>query len=293
MISKPSTRDGYGIEQVASVHRTCLYMATKLGDLLDEIVVVGGLVPYLLIDQEKLPSGLEPHVGTMALDMGLAAAILNRERYRELGRRLRDAGFEPEVNEQGNRKLQTWTAGFKTWTAGTPHPVAVDFLIPPIEETDEGGRLRHLESDLAAMIIPGLELAFKDRRWKVLSGRIPSGAWATREIPVCGPGAFTVLKALAFGNRAENKDAYDLFYVWSGVGVPDVAESLVPLQPDTDIEDALSVIERDFCHHDGPGPIGTARFIARELDENMQADVVGYARALAARPADLRSVGRL
>jgi hypothetical protein len=41
MISKPSTRDGYGIEQVASVHRTCLYMATKLGDLLDEIVVVG------------------------------------------------------------------------------------------------------------------------------------------------------------------------------------------------------------------------------------------------------------
>ena len=35
MRAKPSTRDGYGIEQVASVHRTCLYMATKLGDLLD------------------------------------------------------------------------------------------------------------------------------------------------------------------------------------------------------------------------------------------------------------------
>ena len=42
MRAKPSTSDGYGIEQVASVHRTCLYMATKLGDLLDEIVVVGG-----------------------------------------------------------------------------------------------------------------------------------------------------------------------------------------------------------------------------------------------------------
>ena len=130
-------------------------------------------------------------------------------------------------------------------------------------------------------------MAFKDRRWIELSGCLPSGAWATRKIPVCGPGAFTVLKALAFGNRTENKDAYDLFYVWSGIGVPDVAEGLVPLQPDTYIEDALSVIERDFCHHDGPGPIGTARFIARELDENIQADVVGYARAL------LRSMGRL
>ena len=102
MISKPSTSDGYGIEQLGFVHRTCLYMATKLGDLLDEIVVVGGLVPYLLVDQENLPSGLEPHAGTMDLDMGLAAAILNHERYRELGSRLRDAGFEPEVNDQGN-----------------------------------------------------------------------------------------------------------------------------------------------------------------------------------------------
>lgn len=280
MISKPSTKDGYGIEQVASVHRTCLYMATKLGDLLDEIVVVGGLVPYLLVDQENLPLGMDPHVGTMDLDMGLALAILNHERYRELGRRLRDAGFEPAVNEQGNKRLQTWTTG-------TPHPVTIDFLIPPVEARDKGGELRRFESDLAAIITPGLELAFKDRCRIGLSGRLPSGAWATREIPVCGSGAFTVLKALAFGNRAENKDAYDLIYVWSGVGVPDVAESLVLLQPNPHIEEALSVIERDFCHHDGAGPIGTARFITRELDENIQADVVGYARAL------LRSMGRL
>jgi hypothetical protein len=129
MIAKPSTRYGYGIEQLAFVHRTCLYMATRLGDLLDDIVVVGGLVPYLLVDQQNLPPGLEPHAGTMDLDMGLALAILNRERYRELGRRLRDAGFEPEINAQGNRRLQTWTVG-------TPHPVTVDFLIPPIKETD-------------------------------------------------------------------------------------------------------------------------------------------------------------
>ena len=279
MISKPSTSDGYGIEQLGFVHRTCLYIATKLGDLLDEIVVVGGLVPSLLVDQENLPPGLEPHAGTMDLDMGLAAAILNHERYRELGRRLRDAGFDPEVNEQGNRRLQTWTAG-------TTHPVAVDFLIPPIEETDEGGGLRRLESDLAAMIIPGLELAFRDRRLIELSGSISSGAWATRIIPVCGPGAFTVLKALAFGSRGQNKDAYDLFYVWRGVGVRDIAASLVPLMPDTCIENALSVIERDFCRHDGLGPVATAQFITQGIDENIQADVVGYALAL------LRSMGR-
>ncbi len=280
MLAKPSSSDGYGFKQLQSVHRTCLYMATRLGDLLDEIVVVGGLVPYLLVDQENLPAGLEPHAGTMDLDMGLEAAILDRERYRELGRRLRDAGFKPEVNDQGNRRLQTWTTG-------TAHPVTVDFLIPPIEETDKGGDLRHLESDLAAIVTPGLELAFRDRRWVELSGRIASGAWVTREIPVCGPGAFTVLKALAFGKRTENKDAYDLFYVWSGVGVPAVVESLAPLRHKNYIDDALSAVERDLCRHDGPGPVGTARFITQGLDEDVQADVVGYAQAL------LRSMGRL
>ena len=280
MISKPSIGDGYGTEQLGFVQSTCIYLATKLGDLLDEIVVVGGLVPYLLVDQENLPSGLEPHAGTMDLDMGLALAILNRERYRDLGARLRDAGFEPDINEHGNVRLQTWATRM-------PHPVRVDFLIPPTDEADTGGSLLHIECDLAAIVTPGLELAFKDQRWIELSGRTPSGARAIRRIPVCGPGAFTVLKALAFGNRAENKDAYDLFYVWSGVGIPEVAERLAPLRPSTHIDEALSVIERDFCNHDGLGPVATAHFITQDLDDNVQADVVGHALTL------LRSLGRL
>ena len=273
MLSKPSSGDGYGRGQLGRVHQTCLYMATKLGDLLDEIVVVGGLVPYLLVDQENLPLDLEPHAGTMDLDMGLALAILNQERYRELGVRLRDAGFQPDVNDEGNRR-------FQSWTTGEVHPVTVDFLIPPTDETDKGGEILHIESDLAAIVTPGLELAFQDRRWKELSGPTPSGARATRNIPVCGPGAFTILKALAFGNRAENKDAYDLFYVWRGLGVPKVAESLAPLQPSAYIDDALSIIARDFCSHDGLGPIGAAEFITLGTDDDIQADVVGLAQEL-------------
>lgn len=280
MNSKPSSRDGYDVEQLDRVRQTCIHMATKLGDLLDEIVVIGGLVPYLLIDQENLPSGLEPHAGTMDLDMGLVLAILNRERYRELGIRLRDAGFQPDVNDQGNRK-------FQSWTTGGAHPVEVDFLIPHTDEMDKGNRILHIECDLAAIVTPGLELAFQDRCRKELSGTTPSGAWATRNIPVCGPGAFTVLKALAFHNRTANKDAYDLFYVWSGIGIPKVAEHLAVLLPNPYIDDALSVIETDFCNHDGLGPITTARFITQGLDDDVQADVVGLAQEL------LRSMGQL
>ena len=280
MTSKPSTGEGYDSTQSALVRTTCLYIATKLGDLLDDIVVVGGLAPYLLVDQDDLPAGSGPHVGTMDLDMGLALAILNEERYRDLGVRLRDAGFKATVNDRGNLR-------FQTWAAPSPLPVRVDFLIPPADDAAEGGTVLHIEPDLAAIVTPGLDLAFKDRRLRQLSGRVPSGAMASRNIPVCGPGAFTVLKALAFGNRTENKDAYDLFYVWSGLGLDDVAASLNSLEPNSYIDEALAVIERDFCSHDGPGPIGTAQFVAGGLDDEVQADVVGYAHGL------LRATGRL
>src|SRR4051812_14461265 len=54
MPEKPATAIGYPPQQAARVKATCLYLATKLGDLMPELVVVGGLVPSLLIDQHNL-----------------------------------------------------------------------------------------------------------------------------------------------------------------------------------------------------------------------------------------------
>jgi hypothetical protein len=60
---------------------------------MDEVVVVGGLVPSLLIDQAALPEGTSAHVGTVDLDVGLKLALLEEGRYRTLTERLRDGGF--------------------------------------------------------------------------------------------------------------------------------------------------------------------------------------------------------
>lgn len=57
---KPRTISGYESEQVELVLMTCRYFSTILGDFLDEIVIVGGLVPLLNIDQSDLPEGVEP-----------------------------------------------------------------------------------------------------------------------------------------------------------------------------------------------------------------------------------------
>ena len=108
MPEKPRTAGGYRREHLALVRATCLYIATKLGDLMDDLVVVGGLVPSLLVDQESGEAGFERHAGTMDLDIGLTAAFLDRGKYREISDRLRQSGFAQNVNDAGNPTHQRW-----------------------------------------------------------------------------------------------------------------------------------------------------------------------------------------
>jgi hypothetical protein len=283
---KPTTAAGYRSEHVELVKATCLYVATKLGDLSDEVVVIGGLVPSLLIAQDALPAGAEPHVGTMDLDIGLTLAVLDDGRYRTLTERLRRAGFTADVNEQGNPTRQRWKIE-------SEEKVTVDFLIQPSLPDDVGGKLRDIEPDFAAVIAPGLHLAFQDRTKITLSGQTIKGENATRDTWVCGPGAYVVLKALAFNLRGENKDAYDLFYVLRNYGesVSSIVTHLGPLRADPATIEAVEVLRRDFTSHDGLGPMRVAAFIAGVSDEASLIDLLEATGDESTR-SQMRSRGR-
>ena len=53
MAEKNQTKADYPADSIALIRSGLLFVAVKLGDLLDEIVVVGGVVPSLLIDQGR------------------------------------------------------------------------------------------------------------------------------------------------------------------------------------------------------------------------------------------------
>lgn len=277
MTDKPKRAWEYNSEQAEFVRSTCIYVATKLGDMMDELVVVGGLVPSLLIDHGLLPEGTSAHVGTMDLDVGLKLALLDEGRYRTLTQRLRDAGFSHDQTEEGQPTRQRW----RVTGRGS---VTVDFLIAPSLATDRGGMLRNIEKDFAAIIAPGLRLAFMDRCRVRMSGTTLFGEKASREVWVCGPGAFVVLKALAFLGRGENKDAYDLYYLIRnfGKGVEDVAVSLRQFLNDADTQRALQVLRSDFMVHEALGPRRVAEFLRGGPDDEIQADVVGFVGRLVA-----------
>jgi hypothetical protein len=278
MPSKPSRATGYVPEQLRQVRATCLYVATKLGDLADETVIVGGLVPSLLVDQESAETADDRHVGTTDLDLGLALAILDDQRYQALTERLRQAGFSEDVNDEGKPTRQRWKID-------GPPKVTVDFLIAPSREDDRPGTLRNIERDFAAIIAPGLHLAFVDRQRVLLDGLTILGEKARREVWVAGAGAFVVLKALAFESRGENKDAYDLFYILRHFGnaLDDVVARLAPLLGDASAARALAVLERDFAEIESLGPRRVAEFLRGHRDEDLQADVRGLVLDLVAR----------
>ncbi|MGD2022096.1 MAG: hypothetical protein PVI18_02890 [Desulfobacterales bacterium] len=277
MTEKPLFATDYKREDLELVRQTCLYVATKLGDLLDDLVVVGGLVPSLLIPDESLPAGEDVHIGTTDLDLGLSLAILDTKRYEDLSLRLNRADFKPDENEEGNPTLQRWKI---TPSAGLK--VTLDFLIPPSLAADKGGDLRHIQKDLAAVITPGLRLAFWDKQKVSLKGVTLLGEKANRDIWVCGPGAFVVLKALAFDQRGENKDAYDLYFVIRnyGRGIEDVCRCLSPLLEEVETKKALAILNRDFLEPDGIGPSRVAWFQYRGPNADLQADVAGYVKEL-------------
>ena len=279
MTIKPQHISGYDAGHTMLVRATCLDLATRLGDLMDELVIVGGMVPGLIIAQDELPAGAEPHCGTMDIDLGLSVALFDGQRYQNLTDRMRSSGFEPDQNESGNITRQRWRVV-------DDHSLTIDFLVDPSnpEEQQREGKLRNIKSDFAAIIVSGLHLAFMDRQSVTIEGTTRRGERAKSVISVCGPAAFIALKALAFGSRGENKDAYDLFYVLRnyGDGIDDIVARFDPLHGDEKLNEALAIIGSNFTEETSTGPMRVSDFIHAGVDDDTLADVVGLSLKLLA-----------
>ena len=105
-----------------------------------------------------------------------------------------------------------------------------------------------------------------------MTGRTLKNEAATREAIVCGPAAFVAMKAVAFKNRGEPKDAYDLAYVLRHY--PHFAEIVGGYQGLLSGDGAscaatgLATLRQDFRTHDA---VGTARAVEFALGTEQQA----------------------
>ena len=286
MPERPKRAEDYDPQTHGLARAGLLHLATVFGDLLDDMLVVGGLVPGLIAPVPTDDAIIEAHVGTRDVDIALSLALLDEERYTEIAKRLRRAGFEPDVNDRDHPTVQRWVlhAGWH---------VTVDFLIPPTASV-EPGKIQHLGNGLGALVTRGLTDADRTRVRMRLDGLTLNEEVATRNVWVCGPAGFVILKALAFRNRGEGKDAYDLFYVIKHhADRPEgVAATIArlrasePAEPEA-IEDALRILHEDFGDVDSVGPKRAGEFLSDGREAEVAADVVAHVVAL------LREIERL
>ncbi|MDD4996523.1 MAG: hypothetical protein PHI99_00065 [Syntrophales bacterium] len=273
MIEKPRSASDYSPEYVRYIKQTLLYMAAVLEEHLDDFVVVGGLVPSLLIPPVNSPER-ESHVGTMDLDIGFNVAVLNEQAFDRIKSKLRESGFERDTDDKGLPRNDRWV------DRSSGNRIVVDFLVPPKDEYD--GNVRNLSSELDAIVVSGLHLAFEDRVRINIVEPMSKGGLADRQVWVCGPGAFVILKALVFGLRDAPKDAYDLYFVIRnfGAGVRDIYEHLCPLMRDPKAKTAIDILRNHFSEPGFRGPVMVSHFLFRELVPEVQADVAGFVREL-------------
>ncbi len=263
-----TTKDGYPLELAVQARRMSLYVATVLGDLLDQIVIVGGLIPYLIVDQAE--AGRELHVGTRDLDLGLALAVLKQSRYHEIATRLREAGFSPATKgDTGNRIRQTW--------AFSGANITIDFLIGAARGL-RGGTLQDLETDLAAVVTPALPLAFLDSLEVEIDDVTILGERAKRTVRECGPAAFVALKAHAILGRKKDKDAYDLVYLLANYGDGsgrDVIDRYRLIERHAEAQEALRILADEFETIEHVGPRRRAAFLGDAGHAGYRQDAVG------------------
>ncbi|GDX40754.1 hypothetical protein LBMAG21_10460 [Armatimonadota bacterium] len=255
----------YSPETYARVCQALLHVATVLGDWMEQVTLIGGIVPSLLVPLSALPEGADLHPGTADLDLGLELSVLTEEGYATISELLRQAGYRAMEKEEDRIRRQTWRTDPALGAI-----VTIDFLIARSPEQPPKTRIQNLEPDFAALIADGLQLVARDRRKIPISGLTIRGERAERFIWVCGPASFVVLKARAIHLREKPKDAFDLHYILMNVegGVDKVAGSLRQMLDDKDAVEAIEFLRQAYLTIDSIGPSRTAFFLhgARSAD---------------------------
>lgn len=291
---KPGHEGGYTPEHTDLCERTLVTLLRGLGPYKRGVYLIGGLVPRYLIPRGQDPAP-PPHAGTtdvdLLLDLGVLATI---EAYRRLEQNLKAMGFERGRNDEGQAQHHSWRKPVSERVT-----VVVDLLCDAPAAT--GAQITDLpgERRLKALGIPGAHLTVEDHVVVELTAeRLDGGGVTTESIQVAGIVPFVVLKALAYADRAERKDAYDLIYclMHYGDGPASVAaafrERLADPSSDPLIQRAVDILRTRFASDPATrgyrkdGPTDYARFRTNpgqpELDPRHRRDAANVVEQLLA-----------
>ncbi len=241
----------YSDRTTDAVMSVLVEMGQILGSFRGQFVVIGGLVPWLLLDSEDLR-----HVGTMDLDICLDPEALADHRYADLIETLMEHGYR---QDPARRRFQL-IREVSSIDNGPPIDVVVDFLMP--EHAQVTRRSSPLLENFAVIPASGGALTLEFSQACQITGRMPNGSRNRVAISIASIPALLVTKGFALNGRHKEKDAYDIYYCVRNYrgGPSKLVEDCIPLLEHEDARRSFSFINEKFATIDNYGPVSVGNF---------------------------------
>lgn len=287
---KPQTISGYEDMVTDACERVLVTLLRGLGPWKDSVFLVGGLAPRYLVTAR--PPKVPKHAGTGDVDIVVDVGILTTtEAYSTLEENLKAMNFERAENEKGAKQSWRWRAEIEDGTT-----MILEFLTDSPELG--GGKVKELPSDgnVSALNIPHASMVFDHHGTVEITADLLNGKGrATEVVRYADIVTFTCLKAFAFDQRFERKDAHDLIYcienLEGGVGAAQSAFAAALTGPHAEaIREALTRMAARFRDPNPDesylrdGPVAVASFEDDEADVSADPDLLN-ARILRQRHA--------
>ncbi len=223
----------------------------------EAIVLVGGWVPYLLLESHKVKGDIFRHVGSIDIDLVVDPDLVNDHEYQTIVELIGETGWD-----QVPSKLFTFERKIMGKDAVERY-ITVDFLTP--QQRSEGREHRHrgIQADLKARTMVGVELGLKHNYWHHMKGEMPNGAMTDVDFKMLDVVGCIGTKGIALGERYKHKDAYDIVSVLDhyGKGVKEIAYEFLPFLGESQIQESLTRLGKMFSNERSEGSLLYAEFL--------------------------------
>jgi len=239
----------YSADQVEAARSVLLELVHLLGEYRDDIVVVGGWVPQLI-----LPVGRTPHIGSIDVDLALNHRTLRQAGYATIQALLLRRGYEQDPR-------QPFIFHRTVVVNGNPIKVEVDLLAGEYEGTAPKHRTQPVHEGRARKA-RGCDLAFDLYIETEIEGTLPEGGKDQARIRVSSAVAFLVMKGMALHDRLKEKDAWDIYFTVTHYpgGLDALAAEIRPHLGHGLVQEGLLKIAEKFASPEHMGPKFVADF---------------------------------
>jgi Nucleotidyl transferase AbiEii toxin, Type IV TA system len=274
--SDPQSAADYDDRTTAAVKSVLIEIGQILGSFEGKFAVIGGAVPWLLLNNDEMP-----HVGSIDVDLSLDPEALGDGEYASLVEALMEHGYAQSAELRRFQLVRSVPAK----DGGPPIDVIVDFLMPRDAKIVKNNP--PLVANFAVQKADGADLAVRFFQDVAIDGPMPQGGTNKVEIAVCSIPALLAMKGHALHGRYKQKDAYDIYYCIRNYpdGIDALAASCRELMGEDSAVEGYGYIAEKFDTLEGFGPtcvkqfVEDTRILGDRTAEQWQQDVFGQVDA--------------